>query len=82
MFRIALILSCLVAAAPAQAADEAAKKQKGNSKLERSIDKATAAAGRTAEKAERGVKKGYDSMEKGINTAGKKTGQWLDEKLK
>jgi hypothetical protein len=80
--RFTLILSCLIAAAQAHAADEPEKKQKSSSKVERSVEKAGAALGKTADRAEKSVKKGLAATEKAIDTAGKKTGQWLNEKTK
>jgi len=82
MIRFALVLSCLIAAAPAQAADDAAKKEKGSNKVERAADKTHSALKRAADSTERGVKKALKATEKGINTAGKKTGDWLNEKTK
>lgn len=78
----ALITLSLIAAAQALAAEEPAKKSKSPNKIERSVEKAGAAMGKVADKAERGVKKGAAATEKAINTAGKKTGQWLNEKTK
>jgi len=82
MFRFALVLSCLIAAAPAQGADDAATKEKGSNKVERAADKTHSALKRAADSTERGVKKALKATEKGINTAGKKTGDWLNEKTK
>ena len=82
MFRFALVLSCLFAAAQAQAADDTAKKQKGSSKVERAADKTHSALKKAADSTERGLKKALKATEKGINTAGKKTGDWLNEKTK
>jgi hypothetical protein len=80
--RFALILLCLIAAAQAHAADESKEKEKGSNKIERTAEKAGAALGRTANRAERGVMKGVAATEKAINTAGRKTGQWFNEKTK
>ena len=82
MFRFVLILSCLIAAAPAQGADDAAKKEKGSSKVERAAEKTHSALKKAADSTERGVKKALKANEKGINTAGQKTGDWLNEKTK
>ena len=79
---LVLILLSLIAAAQARAADEPAKKQKGSSTIERAVEKAGAALGKTADKVERKIKKGAAATEKAIDTAGKKTGQWLKEKTK
>lgn len=78
----ALILAGLVAAAYASAADEPVKKPKSSSKLERSVEKAGAAMGKTADKVEKKVKKGAAATEKAIDTAGKKTGKWLNDKIR
>jgi hypothetical protein len=77
-----LILFCSIAAAPTQAADEPASKGKTTSSLERSVEKAGTALARTANRAEKSVRKGAAATERGINTAGKKTGDWLNEKTK
>ena len=82
MFRFALVLSCLIAAAPVQGADDAAKKEKGSSKVERAADKTHSALKKAADSTERGLKKGLAATEKAIDTAGKKTGDWLNEKTK
>ena len=74
MFRFALVLSCLIAAAPVQGADDAAKKEKGSSKVERAADKTHSALKKAADSTERGLKKGLAATEKAIDTAGKKTG--------
>jgi hypothetical protein len=80
---LTLILSCLVAAAQAYAADEPAKQQKsGSSKIERAADKTHSALKKAADSTERGLKRALTATEKGINTAGKKTGDWLNEKTK
>ena len=79
---LVLIPLGLLAAAQAHAADEPEKKQKSSSKVERSVEKAGASLGRTADRAEKSVKKGLAATEKAIDTAGKKTGQWLNEKTK
>jgi hypothetical protein len=72
----------LLAAAPAPAADESEKKQKSGNKIERAAEKTGAALGKAADSTERGLKKGLAATEKAIDTAGKKTGQWLNEKTK
>lgn len=77
-----LILVGLIAAAQTRAVDEPEKKPKSSSKVERTVDKAGAALGKTADKVERQVKKGAAATEKAIDSAGKKTGQWLKEKTK
>jgi len=77
----ALILVSLIAAAQARAADEPAKKTKSSNKVERAVEKASAAMGRTADKVEKKVKKGVDKTTKAIETAGNKTSRWLHEKL-
>jgi len=82
MFRFALVLSCLIAAAPVQGADDAAKKEKGSSKVERAADKTHSALKKAADSTERGLKKGLAATEKAIDTAGKKTGDWLNERTK
>jgi len=82
MFRFALVLSCLIAAAPVQGADDAAKKEKGSSKVERAADKTHSALKKAADSTERSLKKGLAATEKAIDTAGKKTGDWLNEKTK
>ena len=82
MFRFALVLSCRIAAAPTQGADDAAKKEKGSSKVERAADKTHSALKKAADSTERGLKKGLAATEKAIDTAGKKTGDWLNEKTK
>jgi hypothetical protein len=77
-----LILVGLIAAAYASAADEPEKKPKGSNTIERTVEKAGAALGKTADKVERQVKKGAAATEKAIDSAGKKTGRWLKEKTK
>jgi len=77
---IVLILVSLLAAAPARAADEPAKKSKGSNKVERAVEKAGAAVGRTADKVEKKVEKGAAATGKAIDSAGKKTGRWIKEK--
>ena len=79
---ILLILLGLITAAQAGAADEPAKKQKGGSAIERAVEKTGAALGKTANKVEKKVRKGAAATEKAIDTAGKKTSQWLKEKTK
>ena len=79
---LVLISLGLFAAAHAQAADEAEMKQKGGSKIERAADKTHSALKKAADSTERGLKKALTATEKGINTAGKKTGDWLNEKTK
>ena len=75
-----LIFLSLIAAAQARAADETAKKQKSSNTVERAVEKAGAALGRTADKVEEKVKKAATTTEKAIDSAGKKTGRWLKEK--
>jgi Tfp pilus assembly protein PilX len=77
-----LMLLSLIAVAQARAADELEKKPKSGNKIERAVEKAGAALGKTADKVERKVKKGVAATEKAIDSAGKKTGQWLKEKTK
>jgi hypothetical protein len=79
---LALIPLGLFAAAQAQAADDTAKKQKDGGKIERAADKTHSALKKAADSTERGLKKALSATEKGINTAGKKTGDWLNEKTK
>jgi hypothetical protein len=79
---LTLVVSCLIAAAQTHAADEPEKKQKGASKVERTVEKAGASLGKTADRLEKSVKKGLAATEKAFDTAGKKTGQWLNEKTK
>lgn len=79
---LVLIFLSLIAAALARAADEPAEKSKSSSKVGRAVEKAGAALGKTADKVERQVKKGAAATEKAIDSAGKKTGQWLKEKTK
>ncbi len=78
----ALLIAGLVAAAYACAADELAKKPASTSKIDRAVEKADAALGRTVDQVDRQVKKGVAAAEKAIDTAGKKTEQWLKEKTK
>ena len=75
-----LVLLGMIAALPAGAADEPADKQKGSNKVERALDKAGAAVGKTADKAVDGVKKGVDKTTKAMENAGNKTSKWLNEK--
>jgi hypothetical protein len=79
---LVLIPLGLFAAAQAHAADEADRKQKGGSKVERAADKTHSALKKAADSTERGLKRALTATEKGINTAGKKTGDWLNEKTK
>lgn len=79
---ITFIISCLIAAAQAYAADDADKKQKGGSKIESVADKTHSALKKAADSTERGLKKALTATEKGINKVGKKTGDWLNEKTK
>ena len=74
------ILSGAIAAAPALAADEAAKKTKGGDKVERAVKKAGNAMGRTADRATKSVGRGVKKAEKAVNTVGEKTGKWLKDK--
>jgi ElaB/YqjD/DUF883 family membrane-anchored ribosome-binding protein len=76
-----LILLGLVAAAYASAADEPEKKPKSSNKVERAVEKAGAALGKTADKVEKKVKKAAAATEKAIDSAGKKTSHWIKEKL-
>ena len=75
-----LILLSLIMAAQACAADEPAQKQKSSNKVERAVEKAGAALGKTADKVERKVKKGATKTGEAIDSAGKKTSRWLHEK--
>jgi hypothetical protein len=72
-----LILLGLVAAAHASAADEPAQNQKGSNKVERTVEKAGTTLGKTADNAEKAVKRGAAATEKAIDSAGKKTGAAL-----
>ena len=64
----------VLAAAPAGAADEPAKKSEGSNKVERAVEKAGAAVGKTLDKAEKKVKQGAAATERGIESVGQKTG--------
>lgn len=77
-----LILMSSIAAAQVRAAEEPAKNAKGTSSLERSMEKAGAALGRTADRAEKSVRRGAARTADAIESAGKKTSQWLNEKTK
>jgi hypothetical protein len=80
--RFALILLCLIACSAGSSCGRIQEKQKSGNKIERTVEKAGAALGRTADRAERGVMKGVAATEKAINTAGRKTSQWFNEKTK
>ncbi len=77
-----LMFLSLIAATQTRAADEPEKKPKSSNKIERTVEKAGDALGRTADKVERKVKKAAAATEKAIDSAGKKTGEWLNEKTK
>jgi ElaB/YqjD/DUF883 family membrane-anchored ribosome-binding protein len=76
-----LVLSSLIVVAQARAADEPEKKPKSSNKVERAVEKAGAALGKTADKVEKKVKKAAAATEKAIDSAGKKTSHWIKEKL-
>jgi len=75
-----LALTSLIAAAPVHAAEEAAKQSQGGSSIERTIDKTGKTLGKTADKVEKSVTKGLDRAGQAVETAGKKTGEWLQKK--
>ena len=77
-----LVVLGSVAAGPVQAADQSAGTSKSSSKAERAVDNTGKKLGKTADRAEKSVKKGLGRAEKAINTAGEKTGRWLNEKTK
>lgn len=77
-----LLVLGLIVAGPAQAADASAEKSTSGSKAERALDNTGKALGKTADRAEKSVKRGLFSAEKAINSAGEKTGRWLNEKTK
>jgi len=74
------VLLTLIAAAPAYAADEPAKKEKSGSSIERTFEKTEKALGKTAVKVEKSVKKGLTRTEQAVDSAGKKTSDWLHKK--
>ena len=78
----AFFLLSFIAAAQVGAADEPTKPAKGTSAIERSVEKAGSAMGRTADRAEKSVKKGAAKAADAVDSAGRKTGQWLNEKTK
>lgn len=71
-----------IAGGPAQAADASAEKSSSGSKAERAIDNTGKSLGKTADRAENSVKRGLGRAEKAVNSAGEKTGRWLNEKTK
>jgi hypothetical protein len=77
-----LALLGLVAALPARGADEPANKATGPNKIERGLDTAGKAIGKVADKAADGIKKGVDAAARAVETAGNKTGKWIEEKIK
>ena len=77
-----LLIAGLIAAASASAADEPEKKPAGSSKVEPTVKKTEKAIGKTADKVEGSIKKGAAATEKAMESAGKKTSQWLKEKTK
>ena len=77
-----LVLLSLITAAQARAADEPGTTQKSGGKIERTVDKTGKTLGKTADRAEKSVKRGLGRAEKAINSAGEKTGRWLNEKTK
>jgi hypothetical protein len=77
-----LTLLALIAAFQSHAAEEPSKSAKGSNKIERTVEKTGAAMGRTADRVEKSVKKGAARTADAIDSAGKKTGQWLNEKTK
>ena len=84
MIRFLCILVVLgsIAAGPAQASEAPAEKSRSGSKAERALENTGKALGKTADRAEKSVKRGLGKTEKAINTAGEKTGRWLNEKTK
>lgn len=84
MTRALCILALLgsIATGPAQAADAPADKSKSSSKAERAAENTGKQLGKTADRVEKSVKRGLGRAEKAINTAGQKTGRWLNEKTK
>lgn len=78
---IVLILFGLIAAAQAGAADERARKQKGGNKVERAVENTGKSLGNTANKVEKKVRKGAARTADAIDSAGKKTGRWLKDRL-
>jgi len=77
-----LLIASLLAAASASAADEPEKKPASSSKVEHMFKKTEKALGKTADKVEGSVKKGAAATEKALESAGKKTSEWLKEKTK
>lgn len=84
MIRSLCILVVLgsIAAGLAQASEAPTERSKGSSKAERALENTGKALGKTADRAEKSVKRGLSRTEKAINTAGEKTGRWLNEKTK
>jgi hypothetical protein len=74
------VLIGLIAALPAQAADNPPEKSKGGSAAERAVDKAGKAIGKTADRATKSVGRGLKKAEKAVNNAGEKTGKWIKDK--
>jgi hypothetical protein len=77
-----LVVLGSLAAGPAPAANAPAENSKGGSKAERALENTGKTLGKTADRAEKSVKQGLGRTEKAINTAGEKTGRWLNEKTK
>jgi len=77
-----LIVLSWITAAQVHAADEPKEKQSSSSKAERAVENTGKKLGKTADRAENSVKRGLGRAEKAINTAGEKTGHWLNEKTK
>jgi len=81
-FTCVLLIAGVLAAASASAADEPEKKPASSGKVETAVKKTEKAIGKTADKVEGSVKKGAAATEKAMESAGKKTSQWLKEKTK
>ena len=81
-FACVLLIAGLLAAASAGAADEPEKKPASSGKIETTVKKTEKAIGSTADKVEGSVKKGAAATEKALESAGKKTSEWLKEKTK
>ena len=71
-----------IAAGAAQASEAPAEKSRSGGKAERALENTGKALGKTADRAEKSVKRGLSRTEKAVNTAGEKTGRWLNEKTK
>ena len=79
---IALILSSLMAAASAHAAEEPKEKSKSGNKVERTLDKAGKAVTKTVEKVEKSIGNAATKSTNAMQSAGKKADSWVQEKLK